>query len=211
MAAKLHTITLSAISSIKILLISIAIFIEVFWGVMDKKSSSVWIMVWCRKTEINDESVQWRIYAALGGCVNVYLCANFVLKNDKTWFASGIITWHWNVVGCRNCLRRKTGRSTIRTVWLHLLDVWLDFNIAQGILRLTWQRWEFRVYLFLITLNFDRRLSSTATNALPNFKSIKAFWLMMTSSNGNIFRVTGPLCGEFTGHRWIPLTQASDA
>ena len=27
--------------------------------------------------------------------------------------------------------------------------------------------------------------------------------LMMTSSNGNIFRVTGLLCGEFTGHRWI--------
>ena len=33
----------------------------------------------------------------------------------------------------------------------------------------------------------------------------------MTSSNGNIFRVTGTLCGEFTGHRWIPLTKASDA
>ena len=28
---------------------------------------------------------------------------------------------------------------------------------------------------------------------------------------GNIFRVTGPLCGEFTGHRWVPRTQASDA
>ena len=27
---------------------------------------------------------------------------------------------------------------------------------------------------------------------------------MMTSSNENIFRVTGPVCGEFTGHRWIP-------
>ena len=34
---------------------------------------------------------------------------------------------------------------------------------------------------------------------------------MTASSNGNIFRVTGPLCGEFTGHRWIPLTKASDA
>ena len=34
---------------------------------------------------------------------------------------------------------------------------------------------------------------------------------MMTSSNGNIFCVTGPLCGEFTGHRWLPLTKASDA
>ena len=32
-------------------------------------------------------------------------------------------------------------------------------------------------------------------------------YLMMTSSNGNIFRVTGPLCGEFTGDRWIPRTQ----
>ena len=34
---------------------------------------------------------------------------------------------------------------------------------------------------------------------------------MMTSSNGNIFRVTGHLCGEFTRHRWIPRTKASDA
>ena len=30
----------------------------------------------------------------------------------------------------------------------------------------------------------------------------------MTSSNGNIFRVTGHLCGEFTGPRWIPHTKA---
>ena len=28
--------------------------------------------------------------------------------------------------------------------------------------------------------------------------------LMMTSSNGNIFRVTGPLCGEFTGPGEFP-------
>ena len=34
---------------------------------------------------------------------------------------------------------------------------------------------------------------------------------MMTSSNGNIFRVTGHLCGEFPGPRWIPRTKASDA
>ena len=27
---------------------------------------------------------------------------------------------------------------------------------------------------------------------------------MMTSSNGNIFRVTGPLCGEFTGPSEVP-------
>ena len=34
---------------------------------------------------------------------------------------------------------------------------------------------------------------------------------MMTSSNGNISRVTGTLCGEFTGLRWIPPAKASDA
>ena len=46
---------------------------------------------------------------------------------------------------------------------------------------------------------------------------------MMTPSNGNIFRVTGPLCGEFTGevtgplcgeltgHRWNAFTKVSDA
>ena len=30
---------------------------------------------------------------------------------------------------------------------------------------------------------------------------------MMTSSNGAIFRVTGHLCGEFTGSRWLPRTK----
>ena len=30
---------------------------------------------------------------------------------------------------------------------------------------------------------------------------------IVTSSYGNIFRVTGPLCGEFTGHRWFPITK----
>ena len=34
--------------------------------------------------------------------------------------------------------------------------------------------------------------------------------LTVTSSNGNIFRVTGPVWGEFTGHRLIPHTKASD-
>ena len=29
-------------------------------------------------------------------------------------------------------------------------------------------------------------------------------YVMMTSSNGNIFRVTGPLCGEFTGPGEFP-------
>ena len=33
----------------------------------------------------------------------------------------------------------------------------------------------------------------------------------MMPPNGNTFRVTGPLCGEFTSHRWIPRKKASYA
>ena len=33
---------------------------------------------------------------------------------------------------------------------------------------------------------------------------------MMTSSDGNIFRITGPLWSKYTGHRWIPLTKAAE-
>ena len=34
---------------------------------------------------------------------------------------------------------------------------------------------------------------------------------MITSSHGGVFRITDSLWGESTGHRWIPLTKASDA
>ena len=34
---------------------------------------------------------------------------------------------------------------------------------------------------------------------------------MKISSDGSFFRITGPFCGEFTSHRWIPLTRASNA
>ena len=59
-------------------------------------------------------------------------------------------------------------------------------------------------------------LASTVLNAL-RYSSSSLFFLFngtcanITWSNRTIFRVTGPLCGEFTGTRWIPLTKASDA
>ena len=34
--------------------------------------------------------------------------------------------------------------------------------------------------------------------------------IIMTSSIGHIFRITGPLWEESTRHRWIPLTKASE-
>ena len=54
------------------------------------------------------------------------------------------------------------------------------------------------------------RTSTTHGNLNMNWIQYAPRYLMMTSSNGNIFRVTGHLCREFSGHRWIPRTKVSD-
>ena len=58
-----------------------------------------------------------------------------------------------------------------------------------------WYHWKLRVVMMPF-------LSSWLTPHIA---------IMMTSSYGNIFCVTGPLCGEFTCHQWIPCTKASNA
>ena len=47
-------------------------------------------------------------------------------------------------------------------------------------------------------------------DGLRSYQQILSLY-MMTSSNGDILCVTVPLWGEYTGHRWIPLTKASGA
>ena len=58
---------------------------------------------------------------------------------------------------------------------------------------LTWSRWYQRLTL------------------VPPEAFLSQLYSIMTSSNGNIFCVTGLLCGESTGHWWISPTKASDA
>ena len=77
------------------------------------------------------------------------------------------------------------------------------------------------VVVLPVVLNHWSRLRSCVVSAViwsamkwwwPNMYCVITLGLhMMTSSKGNSFRVTGPLCPEFTGHRWIPRTKASDA
>ena len=52
-----------------------------------------------------------------------------------------------------------------------------------------------RAFIFMVLTSFTQNIPDSSSE-----------WLtpMITSSNGNIFRVTGPLCGEFTGVRGIP-------
>ena len=49
-------------------------------------------------------------------------------------------------------------------------------------------------------------MASNTPDNYPNWwlPASMTYIFMMTSSNRNIFCVTGPLCGKFTGDRWIP-------
>ena len=55
-------------------------------------------------------------------------------------------------------------------------------------------------YLSIFYMDVSRNITSDEQSIVS----------MMMSSNGNSFCVTGPLCREFTGDRWIPLIKASD-
>ena len=68
--------------------------------------------------------------------------------------------------------------------------------------------YSFRFLQILRVTNNRERYFCGSMGAICIHKclSLISVWpkFMMTSSNGNIFCVTGPWYGEFTGHRWIP-------
>ena len=66
---------------------------------------------------------------------------------------------------------------------------------------------------FITATIYDRYLNIPGDNQETVGGGIKfsAEAWRRNQSNGNIFPVTGPLCAEFAGHRWISLTNASDA
>ena len=88
-----------------------------------------------------------------------------------------------------------------------------------GILRLV--RWHFSIemalWYFHLWLKVTKYISVMLCRAWTVLYrrstagiSSRIYFVMMTSSNGNIFRIAGSLCGEWTGNRWILLKKASD-
>ena len=87
----------------------------------------------------------------------------------------------------------------------HLTQGWLDTHSYSS-------KWPRRPLVHPVTAGYSGRIHDWTCRG--QHLSIHLFiysQCMMTPSSGNIFRVTGHLCGEFTGDRWIPRTEASDA
>ena len=95
--------------------------------------------------------------------------------------------------------------------------IWSILSFVLTIYRVYYQLGHFSsgIWEYFDGLEHERR--NSIANALElrlsctNPSIYTSSYHMMTSSNGDIFRVTGHLCGEFTGQLWIPHSKANDA
>ena len=119
----------------------------------------------------------------------------------------------WETVLQSNAISHWLGTDLESALWLHTIygTIWLadivsakgddpGLFLMEGLLGNL--LWSYHIEYMLCD-----RLGSSECISYEKPCSL----MMMMSSNGNIFHVTGPLCWEFTGHRWIPHTMASDA
>ena len=122
----------------------------------------------------------------------------FMLRNNTCSLPSHDLKLCWCITFSWNSAKRWPSRSDLNLVYWKYVDACHHNKHFDEIL-VTIQE----VFMF------------TASCAANNDDLVKLttlhFCFIMTSSNGNIFRATGPLCGEFTGDRWIPHTKASNA
>ena len=61
--------------------------------------------------------------------------------------------------------------------------------------------------LLLLCEEFPPVTEEFSTQRELEYRALMFSSFIMTSSHGSFFSVTGHLWGEFTGHRWIPLTK----
>ena len=108
-------------------------------------------------------------------------------------------------------------RNTISTTFLHLFpnDIWFKviFAMIADDINSSCSLWNAIGDVVCLTdLHYTGWLWMTAAADITVWARLGcSAHSMMTSSDGNIFRVTGHLCGEFNGYRWIPSKKACDA
>ena len=98
---------------------------------------------------------------------------------------------------CSNLSTDREKNNIMLWEWLYRKNVW-PFQITP--------QYSCNFTLYILNMNLPCNVWCRTSD-----KPLSGSMTMMTSSYGNIFHVTGPLCGEFTGLRWIPQTKASDA
>ena len=135
--------------------------------------------------------------------ISIFPCLSFHLKVAMAYEDKTPLQWakqHWPFFSLRLVLINNA-----RLVVVYIMAEWNEANLESS----SNSYHAIIIQTFGLTLGLTQMgyVSLLSTNICAS--SFATF--MMTSSNGHLFRVTGHLCGEFTGPRWIPRTKASDA
>ena len=130
--------------------------------------------------------------------------ADILSLSAATWWRHQMETFSALLVICAGNSPVPDEFPTQRPV-TRSFDVFFDLLLTKRLSKQSWGWW-----LETLSRPLWRHRNEGPLQA-QRWYSIIISCNMMTSSNGNIFRVTGHLCGEFTGPRWIPHTKASDA
>ena len=117
--------------------------------------------------------------------------SNVQIKRKKSMY----ISFHFNVINSKCAL-------LLHKMWQAFR--WLAFS---GVI------WQHTTLVQVISVAWWHQAITWTNVELSSVKScgVHLRTIMITSSNGNFFCITGLLCGEFTGHWWIPLTKVSCA
>ena len=84
-------------------------------------------------------------------------------------------------------------------------------NVCESVEISVWLRGQ--ITYMVVVLSEPCLLAMSLSHPFHSMASSRPYWSrtdMMTWYNESIFHVTGHLCGEFTGHRWIPHKKASN-
>ena len=125
----------------------------------------------------------------------VIRCPGNCDKTTKMWFKKGQQPF---CLG-RNMLASRLPIIMIIVIWLYSFK-----RIVRLILE-----WYHRILTVDNSRCRNRIILANSVNTMVA-DALAPCTAMMTSWKGNIFRVTGLLCGDLTGHRWIPRKKASD-
>ena len=134
----------------------------------------------------------------------VHGAVRFLFKCHWSLFRSG------QLIKDRHCFRKWFDAVRIQNPWCHMALIVPDkSNLAIDNTATQGTRASAAILFTYISHKIFQQQNIYNPCVPLGIKSNK--FCMTTSSSGNIFRVTGYLCRELIGHRWIPGTKTCDA
>ena len=186
-------------------------------------------MEWTKRRATSSLQMYWHRNGARPSATTIltHIWINCRMKRSATCVSQNKLWTHWGRVPhishyLNRCwdivnwtLRSKLERNLDRNSYIFYQQKCVFENVVSEMAAILSREGWVKQTVSVLLANCSTHISACYPLVLVAFAGllfIKACMRhMMTSSNGNFFRVTGPLWRESTGHRWIPLTKARDA